>query len=183
MQISDIVTDAAEKYDESLKEALQELVQQYPPKEGNAEDLWNADAPYLVFMTLSGAGVGIFDEWERFYDYSRLVSEGDVNKFLTEKLQRFVDITGGGLLNDVFDDVAGDLSKQQSIEQVKNLIDQHPQAYVEDVMSDDAGRELLLVVLNDNEKKWTEMIPADMESARRLLRTIGEKPVVFAQGS
>lgn len=175
--------DVAEKYDQALKEALQELVQQYPPKEGDAEDLWNADAPYLVFMTLSGAGVGIFDEWERFYDHEQLISGGDVHKFLTNKLQRFVDVTGGGLLNDVFQDNAEDLSKQQSIEQVKEFIDRHPQAYVDDVMTDATGRELLLVVLNDGENEWTEMIPANMESARNLLKAIGEKPVIFANGS
>jgi len=93
----------AKEYDAALATALDELVVKYPPKDGaTADDLWDAEAPYLVLMTLRGEGVGIWDgDWEDFYDDTKPVEE-----FLKSKLGHFADDTGGGTLNQAFDDAA-----------------------------------------------------------------------------
>lgn len=99
------VREIAREYDEALWEALEEGVEKYPPKNGaTASDLWDAEAPYLVLMTLRGDGVGIWDgRWDEFYD-----DTDPIGDFLKEKLRKFEDGTGGGLLAEAFMNAADD---------------------------------------------------------------------------
>lgn len=89
----------AKRYDKALAEALSDLVEKYPPKNGaTADDLWDAKGPYLVLMTLRGEGVGIWDgRWDEFYDDTK-----KVETFLEKRLGKFADDTGGGSLEEAF---------------------------------------------------------------------------------
>ena len=103
IKITDSVRRVAREYDDALMNALEELVEKYPPKEGGAEDLWDARGSYLVLMTLRGEGTGIGDgDWDVFYDSEQLRSGGDIYTFLKTKLGHFADYTGTGSLNEAF---------------------------------------------------------------------------------
>lgn len=93
----------AEKYDAAVLEALAELVRKYPPENGTtARDLWLANGPYLILMTLRGEGVGIWDgDWDQFYRDTK-----PAEKFLKSKLSRFAGETGTGSLEDAFQSAA-----------------------------------------------------------------------------
>ena len=59
-EVNEEVLEVAREYDTALMTALEELVEKYPPEnDASAEDLWAAEAPYLVLMTLREEGVGI----------------------------------------------------------------------------------------------------------------------------
>lgn len=96
---NDEVFEVAREYDAALKKALAELVEKYPPEnDAGAEDLWNANGAYLVFMTLRGEGVGIWDgDWTDFYE-----DTDKAEKFLRSKLSKFADDSGSGKLNEAF---------------------------------------------------------------------------------
>lgn len=102
------VIEAAQEYDAALWNALEVLVKKHPPKgKATAEDLWDAEAPYLVLMTLRGEGVGIWDgRWDEFYK-----DTDDAQDFLASRLKKFADGTGGGKLDEAFfnaaDETAG----------------------------------------------------------------------------
>lgn len=93
------VIEAAQEYDAALWSALEALVKKHPPRgKATAEDLWDAEAPYLVLMTLRGEGVGIWDgRWDEFYK-----DTDDVQDFLESRLKKFADGTGGGKLDESF---------------------------------------------------------------------------------
>lgn len=93
------VFEVAREYDKALRSALDEVTRKYPPdNDATAEDLWQAEAPYLVLMSLRGEGVGIWDgDWDGFYEDTEAVEE-----FLKKKLRSFADNTGGGKLADAF---------------------------------------------------------------------------------
>lgn len=97
------VYEAAREYDAALEAALEELVKKYPPENGaSADDLWNAEAPFLVLMTLRGEGVGIWDgDWTDFYE-----DTDKAEAFLKKKLSKFADGTGGGSLEEAFNSAA-----------------------------------------------------------------------------
>lgn len=107
-----VLEEQVDAYESALDKALIELVRRYPPENGaSADDLQNADAAYLVLMTLRGEGVGIWDgDWDDFYDNSRLSRGGDVWKFLHARLKSFADDTGGGSLNTAIMDAVGELA-------------------------------------------------------------------------
>lgn len=88
------VVEVARAYDSALWLALNELVDRLPPENGaSAEDLWDAEAPFLVLMTLRGEGVGIWDgSWDEFY------SDTDAaGNFLEARLKQFASGSGSGL--------------------------------------------------------------------------------------
>lgn len=95
------VVRVAREYDAALAAAIDELVDKYPPiEQQGADDVWSAEAPYLVLMTLEGQGVGIWDgSWDHLYSRERLK---DVRKFLERRLHRFADSSGAGKLEDAF---------------------------------------------------------------------------------
>jgi hypothetical protein len=97
------VYEAAMAYDKALMAALEELVEAHPPDEGaTAQDLWDANGPYLVLMTLRGEGVGIWDgDWVEFYEDTE-----EAEEFLKKKLKKFSDGTGGGSLEEAFSNAA-----------------------------------------------------------------------------
>lgn len=98
----------AKEYDAALQWALDEVVTRFPPKNGaSADDLWNANAPYLVLMTLRGEGVGIWDgDWDHFY------SSADIKKvqaLLERKLGLYTSSGGGaGKLGDALMNAASE---------------------------------------------------------------------------
>ncbi len=66
--------------------------------DATAEDLWAANGAYLIFQTLNGAGVGIWDgDWTDFYE-----DTDKAEKFLKGKLGKFADDSGAGSLNEAF---------------------------------------------------------------------------------
>jgi hypothetical protein len=99
------VFEVAREYDAALKKALAELVEKYPPEnDAGAEDLWDANGPYLVLMTLRGEGVGIWDgDWVDFYE-----DTDKAEKFLKSKLGKFADGSGSGKLNEAFMNAASE---------------------------------------------------------------------------
>lgn len=101
-EATEAVVAEARRYDVALWEALKELVKRYPPKHGDAEALWDANAPYLVLMTLQGQGVGIWDgRWDEFY-----TDTDQVEEFLKDRLRSFSDGTGSGSLENALMDAA-----------------------------------------------------------------------------
>lgn len=110
LRVTTEIEEQVDAYESALDKALIELVRRYPPENGaSADDLQNADAAYLVLMTLRGEGVGIWDgDWDDFYDNSRLERGGDVWKFLHARLKSFADDTGAGSLNTAIMDAVGE---------------------------------------------------------------------------
>ena len=100
---NDEVRALAAEYDEELKKALADLVEKYPPEnDATAEDLWAANAAYLVLMTLRGEGVGIWDgDWTDFYE-----DTDKAEAFLKKRLGKYADDTGSGKLEDAFREAA-----------------------------------------------------------------------------
>lgn len=97
--VTEEVIEVAKEYDAALWSALEALVKKHPPK-GNAtaEDLWDAEAPYLVLMTLRGEGVGIWDgRWDEFYK-----DTDDAEKFLKSRLKEFATDGSSGKLEEAF---------------------------------------------------------------------------------
>ena len=93
VELTESVTDLAERYDAALWRALNDLVARHPPEGGaGAQDLWDADAPYLVLMTLQEQGVGVWDgRWDEFYE-----DTDDVVEFLKQRLGQFESGSGSG---------------------------------------------------------------------------------------
>jgi len=137
---TDTVVEEAARYDAALADALDALVIECPPERGTADDLWDANGPYLVLMTLRGEGVGIWDgDWESFYPDT---SEAEL--FLKARLSRFADVTGGGsfgvaLMNAADETAGGDLRENRHRRNVRGggEADVH------------AARELMLFLEND----------------------------------
>ena len=116
-EATDEVVQIAEEYDAALAEALDEMCEwggEYPElfpqvepdeREHAADVLWDAEAPYLVLMTLRGEGVGIWDDWvEAGYYTDKQIEE--VEKFLKKKLGKFASSGGSGKLEQAFYDAA-----------------------------------------------------------------------------
>ena len=100
-EITEELGEQLDAYKKKLSMALEEWTNLYPPKyERSLGEILRADAAYNVFMTLNGEGVGIWDgRWDKFY------SEGDLRSlqsFLKKKLGSFADDTGGGTMNEAF---------------------------------------------------------------------------------
>lgn len=102
-EVTSEVRSVAAEYDAALWVALNDLLHVHPTDNGaDAADLWNAEAPYLVLMTLRGEGVGIWDgRWDEFYSNTKPVEE-----FLKRKLKRFADGSGSGKLEEAFMEAA-----------------------------------------------------------------------------
>lgn len=93
---------AVERYESQLVKVLERWIKLHPPKSGMGfGDVWNADAPYNVLMTLRGEGVGIWDgRWDAFYSEAEI---RELQKYLNKELAKVADNTGGGWLNEAFD--------------------------------------------------------------------------------
>jgi hypothetical protein len=85
---------AASEFDDAVYSALYDWVEAggapkgYDPKDADpeeaADELMDAEGAYLVFMTLEGAGVGIWDgRWDKFYSREEIEK---LKKFLKERL-------------------------------------------------------------------------------------------------
>lgn len=100
---TEAVVDAAQHFEDDVEVALSAMVRRYPPKgDATAEDLYEAEGPYLILMTLRGEGVGIWDgSWDEFYDDTK-----GPERFLKEKLGKWADDTGAGEFEQVLEDAA-----------------------------------------------------------------------------
>jgi len=109
------VIQAVKQYEKALEAALSEWLKKHPLTgqdyvgldHGDQLDaLMDAEAEYLVLMTLRGEGVGIWDgDWDHFFaDENREIKE--LQKFLEQKLGKFADDTGTGSVNEAFDNAA-----------------------------------------------------------------------------
>jgi len=99
------VLKLAAKYEDRLLTVLQAVVKKWPPRNGaSALDLYEAEAPFLVLMTLRGEGVGIWDgSWDDFYSQTALRS---VQSYLKHNLGSYADDTGAGKLEEAFMEAA-----------------------------------------------------------------------------
>ena len=104
LEVTPELSAAAVAYENDLWGALSELVRKHPPK-GDADAnvlMEEGDAPYNVFMTLGGHGVGIWDgSWDEFYDSD--VIEKQVRPFLKRKLQRSYETFEQAIMNAAYD--------------------------------------------------------------------------------
>ena len=96
---TDELVRVAYEFEEAIEAALHDIAAKYPPMDGaTAQDLIDEEGPYLVYMTLVGAGVGIWDgDWDQFYSREELDTIGDE---LATKLHKWADVSGGGKFND-----------------------------------------------------------------------------------
>jgi hypothetical protein len=134
------VIRVATEYDKALEWTLDEVVLRYPPKNGaSASDLWSAEAPYLVLMTLGGAGVGIWDgSWDEFYNDADIKR---VQALLERKLGIYADRSGAGKLNDAFMNAAYETCGEP---------EQEPNASrTREAPDEQAARELSLYIENE----------------------------------
>ena len=120
IRITPAVRTEIGKFDTALERALNEWFQKRPLSDfkGDVRDmvraLMDADATYLVLMTLRGEGVGIWDgSWDRFFTNRQDLS--DIQRFLEQKLRNFADDTGSGSLNLAFDDAAFEAAKDAGV--------------------------------------------------------------------
>lgn len=94
-----------EKFGRDLDKVLQQWVKKYPLKEGHdVSDLPNAE--FLVFMTLRGEGVGIWDgDWDKFFNDPKKEIKA-LQKFLEQKLKKYANVGGSGSINEALDNAA-----------------------------------------------------------------------------
>lgn len=105
LEITEELSQAVSDYEDELYNVLSQVVQRFPPKDrATAQELFDAEAPYLVLMTLRGEGVGIWDgRWDNFYDDTK-----PVERFLKKELGKYATDAGSGriemaLQNAVYD--------------------------------------------------------------------------------
>jgi hypothetical protein len=96
IEVTDDLREVVSQYEDALREALEEVVEKFPPEDdATAGDLYNDEAPYLVLMTLMGHGVGIWDgSWDSHYpDRDTVRAVGDL---LKQKLGKYANDAGTG---------------------------------------------------------------------------------------
>jgi len=100
----DVLREAA-KFEDELENALYEWWKRNPQRIGTTpdgeyyepDDVMYAEAPYLVFMTLEGHGVGIWSgDWDHFFRNPRQ-DIPNLQQFLKRKLQHHTSEVRGGL--------------------------------------------------------------------------------------
>jgi len=98
----------AKNFSNDVQNVLAEWVKRNPGKlkdEYDDSDLYDEKGSYLVYMTLAGHGVGIWDgDWDHFFVDDSDIK--DLQRFLEGKLHKYVDDTGGGDLNFAFANAA-----------------------------------------------------------------------------
>jgi len=108
------VGKAIDKFQRELEKALKSWFKQNPLKGylagqdlgEQADAFMDADGDYLAFMTLRGEGVTMFDgDLDHLFEDSRKELRSLAN-FLSRKLRKYVDDTGGGSVNDALRDSA-----------------------------------------------------------------------------
>ncbi len=101
IEISDDLAKVKEDFERDVEKAITEWGGQYRFREGvDADDIMEAGGAYDVYAALDGSGAGGIheDEWEKYFtDYDYVGSEGLI-KFLTERVGKYVDDTGDGLI-------------------------------------------------------------------------------------
>lgn len=103
---TDEVKIVLERFEDDLFNVLEDLVKEYPPNgERDADDLFEADAPYLVLQTILGAGVGIWDgRWDHLYDSKMLrPQKGEVYKYLLDRLSPHINNIESAFVNAAYE--------------------------------------------------------------------------------
>ena len=93
------------KFEKDLEKVLEDYIKKNPLVEGyTVDDLLEEDCPYLVFMTLRGEGVGIWDgSWDDFFKNPKEDIK-KLEKVLKQKLNKYADDSGSGALNELLMD-------------------------------------------------------------------------------
>ena len=105
-----------EKACESLLEVLLQIDDIHPKERTTSSVLMEADAPYLIFMTLNGEGVGIWDgRWDHFFKEDT-GSLGVLEDKIKEILFIWADDTGCGVLNEALESAAYETTGQNDPE-------------------------------------------------------------------
>jgi hypothetical protein len=169
------------KFERDLQKTLDQWTKKRPLKGMFTTDtLMDANGGYLVFMTLRGEGVGIWDgDWDEYFEDPKKDIK-DLEKFLEQKLRKYADDTGGGSLNQAIDDAAyeqaygaeasASISGKQASEIVKVLAK--------------AGRKELALrfgrdVLARKRKTGAEYLGVKDPRAEAVLRNVSMKPPGF----
>jgi len=111
-KIPSSVAKEVKKFEKDCKKALEDWVKknrdQMAEDDIDADTLYDEKGAYLVLMTLRGEGVGIWDgDWDDFFVDGEVPK--DLEKHLERKLQKYADDSGGGSLNQAFEDAAYDV--------------------------------------------------------------------------
>lgn len=92
---------AADAFEYDVKQATEDWAKQHPLKEDiDVEDLMDRGAPVDVYFALDGSGAGAINdgEWNDYFVDGDEWSEEDLINFMDERLGKYVDETGGGLI-------------------------------------------------------------------------------------
>lgn len=110
------VQKEADRFEKDLSKALDDWAKKNGDKladeDADGDTLLDDEGAYLVFMTLRGEGVGIWDgSWDDHFVNPKDIKE--LGKFLGKKLGKYADSTGGGSLNQAIDDAAHDQAEEE----------------------------------------------------------------------
>ena len=166
---TDEVFEEAERFDESLRDLLLDIVEELPPRDdATARDLYAGNGAYLVLMTLRGEGVGIWDgDWDQFYDEQDLEL---VEEALKKGLAEYADDTGGGTLTEALRSAAeetapegeeeeeeGDDSgsvREELLELIERVSEEHPEAYQQLMMPGAGFPAVPDYAMEDEDSEW-----------------------------
>lgn len=115
VQVTDDLKVVANEYDDAVKRVLDKLAVDIPPAHGaDAEELYNNNGPFSVYLTLSGSE-GVRDKWDHYYPNKEAMDK--VVQYLRTKLAQFADITGGGKLSEAVMDAALETGSEENFEE------------------------------------------------------------------
>jgi len=106
VEITPELREEAAKFESAVYAALDEWTRKHPPRDGSSVDelFEEGNAPWNVYATLVGHGVGIWDgRWDQYYSEKEIEQ---LRKFLEKRLGKFADVTGGGSLGEAFHEAA-----------------------------------------------------------------------------
>lgn len=101
-EVTNALEAAARKFENAAKKALKsaERAGIKPKEDVDLDDVWDEDAAYNIYMTLTGAGVGIWDgRWDDLYEQADLEA---LQRHLKRELGSYADDTGGGSFTEAF---------------------------------------------------------------------------------
>ncbi len=123
VDMTEEVAETAALFEEVLHKALSRWIQAFGQfalhPDVTVDDFMDeGEAAYNVLMTLRGEGVGIWDgRWDKFFVVDPEEGIKNLGEFLKLKLGKFADDTGGGMLNDAFQNAAYETTGQSEVDE------------------------------------------------------------------